>query len=171
MADNPGLGPATASRQKSCNACVIAKRGCDKRYPTRSRCEEKHMPCMYTKRTHGEAFESLFDFDFDSVGLEMPWEGMTSLSSSRMIDNIVPNPATSASLDTSCVPSSDALIDRFKAFSEDHATPSKDMQLVTSAGVQLDELCGTDQTLTHFDYTPMADVCVRCPSTQRKVLS
>lgn len=171
MADDPKLGPARPLRQKSCNACVKAKRGCDKRYPTCSRCEEKHMPCTYAKRTHSEAFESLFDFDFDSVGLDMPWEGMASLSSSRMIDNIVSNSATSASLGASCVPSSDAPIDPFMAFSEDHATSSRDMQLVPSAAVQLDELCGTEQALSHFDYTPMADVCVRCPSTQRKVLS
>lgn len=37
------------SRQKSCNACVKAKRRCDKRAPTCSRCAEKQFQCVYLK--------------------------------------------------------------------------------------------------------------------------
>ncbi|KAI0518098.1 hypothetical protein F5B22DRAFT_92066 [Xylaria bambusicola] len=37
------------SRQKNCNACVQAKRRCDRRTPVCSRCVQKTLPCVYTK--------------------------------------------------------------------------------------------------------------------------
>lgn len=39
----------SATRQKNCNGCVQAKRRCDRRTPTCSRCAEKMIPCVYSK--------------------------------------------------------------------------------------------------------------------------
>ncbi|GAP87092.1 putative C6 zinc finger domain-containing protein [Rosellinia necatrix] len=39
----------SASRQKNCNACVQAKRRCDRRMPICSRCTEKKVDCLYSK--------------------------------------------------------------------------------------------------------------------------
>lgn len=42
--------PAPArSKQKNCNGCVVAKRRCDRRAPTCSRCAEKMIPCTWGK--------------------------------------------------------------------------------------------------------------------------
>ncbi|KAI0396607.1 hypothetical protein F5Y17DRAFT_455885 [Xylariaceae sp. FL0594] len=40
-----------APRQKNCNSCVQAKRRCDRRTPTCSRCAEKMAPCVYISKS------------------------------------------------------------------------------------------------------------------------
>ncbi len=43
------VGGVPASRQKNCNACVQAKRRCNRRMPICSRCAEKKIDCVYGK--------------------------------------------------------------------------------------------------------------------------
>lgn len=46
----PNVAMATPrSKQKNCNGCVQAKRRCDRRTPTCSRCIEKMIPCTWGK--------------------------------------------------------------------------------------------------------------------------
>ena len=155
MAEEPAPDSTSASRQKSCSACVKAKRGCDKRHPVCSRCEEKGISCIYAKRTYAKAFQS--GFDFDSVELDMSWAGLTALSSSaNFVDGPQPGSVTSASLNTTHLPTPDAFIDPFLAFAENQPTSSSDMQLINNADGQL----GQQQALSKFDYAQMADICV-----------
>lgn len=159
MAEELAPESTSASRQKSCNACVKAKRGCDKQHPLCSRCEEKKISCIYAKRTYAEAFQS--DFDFNSVELDMSWAGLTALSSSiNFVDDILPSPATSASLDTTRLPMLDAFIDPLLTFAENQATSSSYMQLISCAGGQLGQQQEKEQALSKFDYAQMADICV-----------
>lgn len=154
MADEPAPESTSASRQKSCNACVKAKRGCDKRHPVCSRCEEKKISCIYAKRSYAEAFQS--GFDFDPVGLDMSWAGLTAPSSSiDLVDDIPPSPAT-------CLPTLDAFIDPFLTFADEQATSSSDMQLINSPSArgQLGQQQENQQGLSKFDYAQMADICV-----------
>ncbi|RDL39692.1 Uncharacterized protein BP5553_04032 [Venustampulla echinocandica] len=148
---------SSASRQKSCHACVKGKRGCDKRHPVCSRCEEKKIQCIYAKRTHAEAF-----YDFDSVDLDMSWAGLTTLSPAiDFVDDIPPSLATSASLDPTSPPTLDAFIDPFLTFVENQAIPSSDLQLISNASEPLDQQQEKEQALNKFDYTPMADLCIQ----------
>ncbi|KAK0638458.1 hypothetical protein B0T16DRAFT_421221 [Cercophora newfieldiana] len=48
-----GDSGVSASRQKNCNACVQAKRRCDRKTPACSRCDEKQALCVYTKPRPG----------------------------------------------------------------------------------------------------------------------
>uniref|UniRef100_A0A8H7K3W7 Zn(2)-C6 fungal-type domain-containing protein n=1 Tax=Bionectria ochroleuca TaxID=29856 RepID=A0A8H7K3W7_BIOOC len=50
MADFPAPDVLAKSKQKNCNGCVQAKRRCDRRTPTCSRCIEKRIPCTWGKR-------------------------------------------------------------------------------------------------------------------------
>lgn len=82
-----GLAPesSSASRQKSCHACVKGKRGCDKRHPVCTRCEDRRIVCNYAKRTYDEAF-----YELDSVDLDMYWAGFSALSSSIDFVDVMP---------------------------------------------------------------------------------
>ncbi|KAK9482017.1 hypothetical protein V1527DRAFT_477764 [Lipomyces starkeyi] len=155
MAEEPALeSPSTSSRQKSCNACVKAKRGCDKRHPVCSRCEEKDISCIYAKRTYTEAFQS--GFDFGSVELDMSWAGLAALSSSiDVLDDIPPRPATSSN--TTRRPTLNAFINPFLTFAENQ----NGMQLINSAGEQLVQEQEKEQALSKFDYAQMADICIQ----------
>jgi hypothetical protein len=146
----------STSRQKSCHACVKGKRGCDKRYPTCSRCQEKNIECTYAKRTYDQAFH-----DFDAVELDMSWAGLTALSSSNdYMDEIATG---SASLDPSCLSTFDASIDPFLNFTESQAIPSNEMQLINSTDESFSQHQENEQALSKFDYSIMADLCVRAP--------
>lgn len=142
---------SSASRQKSCHACVKGKRGCDKRQPVCSRCEEKSIQCVYAKRTYAEAFH-----DFDGVELDMSWAGFASLSSP--ID-IPPSLVSSASLHTTHLSTLDA-VGPFFTFEGNQAMSPRDMQLMISDGEILDQHREKEQALSSFDYAPMADICV-----------
>ena len=54
------------SRQKNCHGCIQAKRRCDRRMPTCSRCAEKKLDCVYGKTSkaagwpHRDGFAPLF---------------------------------------------------------------------------------------------------------------
>ncbi|KAH6604757.1 hypothetical protein Trco_006464 [Trichoderma cornu-damae] len=48
-------GGSTASRQKSCNACVRGKRRCDKRTPRCTRCAAKGLDCVYQRQPPQQA--------------------------------------------------------------------------------------------------------------------
>lgn len=160
MAEEPTPESTSGSRQKSCNACVKAKRGCDKRHPVCSRCEEKKISCIYAKRPYAEAFRS--GFDFDPAGLDMSWAGLNAPSSSiNLVDDVPPSPAT-------CLPTFDASIEPFLTFADDQATSSSDMQLINSAsaGRKLGQQKENQQGLGKFDYAQMADICV-CYSHHR----
>jgi hypothetical protein len=138
---------------------VKAKRGCNKRHPVCSRCEEKQISCVYTKRTYSEAFTS--GFEFDLLEFDMSWTGSPALSSpTNFIDDNSPRPATSGGLDTSCLSALDGYIDPFLTFAENQAAVSSDMQLMNSAGGQLGKQIEEEQALSQFDYAPMADICV-----------
>lgn len=155
MVEEPAPESASASRQKSCNACVKAKRGCDKRHPVCSRCEEKKISCNYAKRSYAEAFRS--DFDFDPVESDMSWAGLTGPSSSiDLVDCIPASPAT-------CLPTFESFIDPFLTFADSQAATSSDMQLISSVSArrQLGQQQENQQGLSKFDYAPMADICVR----------
>ena len=153
MAEVLASGTSSASRQKSCHACVKGKRGCDKRHPVCSRCEEKNIQCIYTKRTYTEAFH-----EFNSVDLDMSWERLPALSSSIdfVDDSLTPLP----SLDHASLPTLDAFTDPFLTFTENEAMSSSDMQLISIAGEPLGQQLEKDQALSKFDYGPMADLCV-----------
>jgi hypothetical protein len=158
---------ASASRQKSCNACVKAKRGCDKQHPVCSRCEEKNISCIYAKRTYTESFHS--EYDFDSVELDTPWAGLTALSSSiNFVDNIPPSPTTSAGLDAMRLPTLDEFINPFVTFTENQTTSPSDMQFINNVGGRLGQQQEEEQALSKFDYAQMADVCVCYPLVKPK---
>lgn len=148
---------SSVSRQKSCHACVKGKRGCDKRQPVCSRCKEKNIQCIYAKRTYAEAF-----YDLESVELDMSWAGFAALSSSiDFVDDIPPSIAPPAIQDPTRRPTLDAFVDPFPAFDGTQAMQSSDMQLFNNAGEPLSKQQEKEQTLSKFDYSPMADLCVR----------
>ena len=154
---------SSASRQKSCHACVKGKRGCDKRHPVCSRCEEKKIQCIYAKRTYAEAF-----YDFDSVELDMSWAGFTALSPSiDFVDDIPQSLAPSASVDPTRLPTLDAFIDPFLTFAENQAMPPSDTQLINNAGEPLGQQQVKEEALSKVDYAPMADLCV-CDSLMKR---
>lgn len=156
------LEASSASRQKSCHACVKGKRGCDKRHPVCSRCEEKRVQCIYAKRTHVEAFHG-----FDSVELDMSWAGFTALSSSiDFVDDIPKNLAPPASQGPIRLPTLDAFMDPFLNFTENQAILSSDIQLINGAGEPSGQQQEKEQALSKFDYAPMADLCV-CDSLMK----
>lgn len=157
MTERTAPNSSSASRQKSCHACVKGKRGCDKRHPVCSRCEEKKVRCIYAKRTYAEAFYDLYPMQSD-----MPWAGLTTLSSSiDFVDDVPPSVTSSAIVDTTRLPL-DAFVDPFLNVLEhplDQNMSSSDMQLISSA----DEPLGQQQekqAVRKFDYVPMADLCV-----------
>jgi hypothetical protein len=155
---NDALTPElfSASRQKSCHACVKGKRGCDKRYPTCSRCQEKSIQCTYAKRTYDQAFH-----DFDSVDLDMSWAGLTALSSSNgYVDE---TPTGSTCLDPNCLSTFDASIDPFLNFTEDQNTASSEMQLINNTVESFTQPQENEPALSKFDYSIMADLCVHIP--------
>lgn len=49
MDDDIQKDGAPATRQKNCNICVQAKRRCDRRVPTCTRCANKLIACSYSK--------------------------------------------------------------------------------------------------------------------------
>lgn len=154
---------SSASRQKSCHACVKGKRGCDKRHPVCSRCEEKNIQCIYAKRTYIEAFN-----DFDSAELDMSWAEFTAPSSlNYFVGDIPPSLAPSASQNSTCLPTFDAFIDPFLTFTESQAIPPSDMQLINNTGEPLGSQQEEEQALSKFDYAPMADICVCDPLVKR----
>lgn len=162
MSEKSALKSASRSRQKSCNACVKAKRGCDKRQPVCSRCEEKRTSCIYssTKRTQTDTFQDCFDFNW--LEADISWPGLTALSSPiTFVDQ------TTAGLDT--------FIDPFLTFGEDSTTSPSNMQLINSVEDQLDEPRSIgpqseNQTIGKFDYAQMADICVCSSGTKMKNL-
>lgn len=159
MAEKQAPESTSASRQKSCNACVKAKRGCDKRHPLCSRCDEKSISCSYTKRTYADAFENFFHFD--SAELDMSWAVFNQPSSSiQSFDDIPPSPATSTRVDTTPFLTLDASTDPYFTFAENQATSLSGMQLVNNAGGQRGVQPEKEQALSKFDYTQMADICV-----------
>ncbi len=151
MTEETAPEPSSASRQKSCHACVKGKRGCDKRRPVCSRCQEKKIPCIYAKRTYIEAFD-----DFDSVELDVSWAEFTALSSSiDFVDDIPSGLAPSATHP----PNLNAFIDPSITSTENQDMPLSDMQLITNVK-PLDQQHEKEQALSKFDYSPMADLCV-----------
>jgi hypothetical protein len=156
MMEAPTLEFSSASRQKSCHACVKGKRGCDKRHPVCSRCQEKKIQCIYAKRTYAQAF-----LDFDSTELDMSWAEFTALSSSiGFVDDIPPSLAPSASQDPTCLPTPNVFIDPSSTFTESLTASPNDMQLISNFGESLDQEEDKEQALNKFDYAPMADLCV-----------
>lgn len=154
---------SSVSRQKSCYACVRGKRGCDRRHPVCSRCEERKIQCIFAKRTYAEAF-----CDINSVELDTPWVGSTILSSSIDFDHDVPpSLAPSAILDPTTLLTLDSFIDHCITLAEDQATPSSNMQHIDNAGEPLGQQQEEEQALRKFDYDPMADLCV-CGSLTKK---
>ncbi|KAH8597060.1 hypothetical protein B0O99DRAFT_593341 [Bisporella sp. PMI_857] len=167
MAEGSAPESTSTSRQKSCNTCVKAKRGCDKRHPICSRCEEKRISCIYAKRTYNEAFQS--GFDLNSIESDLYWAGSTAPSSSvNFVDEIPPGSATSARLDTTHLPPLDAsfINPLFLTFAENRFTSAGDMQPSNSAGGQLSRQQEKEQALSMFDYAQMADLCVYDPNTK-----
>ncbi|RDW56818.1 hypothetical protein BP5796_12885 [Coleophoma crateriformis] len=154
MAEGFAAKPSSTSRQKSCHACVKGKRGCDKRHPVCSRCEEKEVECIYAKRTYAEAFD-----DFDLVETDMSWTGLSALSSIEFVNDTPLDFYASASLEPTSLPTLDASADPFLNFGENQAILSSDMQLISIAGEPSGQHQEKEQTLSNFDYTPMADLC------------
>ena len=94
-----------SSRQKNCNGCVQVKRRCDRRAPICSRCIEKKIPCVYSRRKtdryrdHSEpsattAFESGHYAsdpgqakDLDFLGTLNPFEPMQNYGVDSTIDD------------------------------------------------------------------------------------
>jgi len=90
----------------------------------------------------------------------MSWAGFTAPSSSiNLVGDIPPNPATSASLDTTCLPTLDAFIDPFLTFADSQGTSLSDMQLISSAHGQIDNR-RINRDSASFDFVQMADICV-----------
>jgi hypothetical protein len=160
MAEEAVCETASASRQKSCDACVKAKRGCDKLQPICSRCEEKKIPCFYAKRTYSEAFQS--DFDFDSVDLDISWAGLTAPSSTtNFVNDISSSTAIWTSQDTIDLPTLDAFIDPLLTFANNHAVSTSDTQVMNNAGGQVSQQKEKEQVVSKFDYAQTPDICVR----------
>lgn len=148
MAEEDASFALRASRQKSCNTCVKAKRACDKRYPVCSRCEQKRVLCIYGKRTFDDAFDE--SFGFGTGELDLAWDGFMALP--EAIDGNV-----------------DATVTLPLGHTE-FLMPevmSGNMQLVGFEGEQSNGSPEKEETLSKFDYAPMADICV-CHSPTTK---
>ena len=64
----------SASRQKSCNACVRGKRRCDKRTPNCTRCAARGLDCVYQRLPPSSNMADMptmadFDLNFDMEGV------------------------------------------------------------------------------------------------------
>lgn len=160
MTEIPTPEASSASRQKSCHACVKGKRGCDKQQPACSRCQEKNIQCVYAKRTYDQAF-----YNFDSVELDMSWAGLPDLSSSnQFVDGILMNLAPSRSRSgSSYLNTLDTSIDPMLTFEDGQFGSSSGMQLINDTIASFSQHEGNEQELSKFDYSPMADLCVCGP--------
>lgn len=147
---------SSASRQKSCHACVRGKRGCDKRQPTCSRCVEKKIQCVYAKRTYSDAFS-----EYNLGELDMPWSDYPSFSNPvNSTYGILQGVAGSAPLDIANLSNLDAFMDPFVHFTDNQVRDANDMQLVNVTSDRSGSRWEKEQALTRFDYSPMADLCV-----------
>lgn len=136
----------SSTRQKSCNNCVKAKRGCDKHHPACSRCVEKSIPCIYAKRPYSEAFPVVFDLDpaqLDPLTLDNSASSMFSPSHLDVTfgDTMTSYPGIGAatSLEGRGI---DVPLDPFLDFVGDNqtATPSSDMWPTYRTIGQLEEV-------------------------------
>jgi hypothetical protein len=156
MTEEYVLGSSSASRQKSCYACVKGKRGCDKRQPICSRCEEKKIQCLYAKRTYSEAF-----YGFNSTDLELSWEELTSVSSStNFVDDVSLNRPPSDCLDPFYPSALDAFIGPFPEFSNNPIISTDNSRLINNSSERPGQQLEKEEALSEFDYAPMADLCV-----------
>jgi hypothetical protein len=86
----------------------------------------------------------------------MSWTGFTP--SSDFVDNTLQTFAPLANLNPGAS-TQDTSMDQFLTFDEDQALSSRDMQIIGSFEVPLDQQ-NKGQEIGKFDYTPMADICV-----------
>lgn len=148
---------SSTSRQKSCHACVKGKRGCDKQQPTCSRCVEKKLQCIYIKRTYSDAFSN-----YNMGDLDMSWPDYATFSTPiNSSSPISPNVNSSGPLGPANLSNLDVFMEPFMDFSNNRVVISNDMQLINLTGGSSSSLWEKEQTLTKFDYSPMADLCVR----------
>jgi hypothetical protein len=161
MDESTASDSAWTTRQKSCNACVKAKRGCDKRHPVCSRCEEKNQVCVYAKRPHSEAFSS--EVDLDPTRLDLSW---TNLDSSLVdffdIDTAGPNSMSSSSaLDMPRESSSNTPHFAFQCLSQIPEVSPRSIQRVSRTTDPDDHSENEARALTKANFARMADICVR----------
>ncbi|KAH8653802.1 hypothetical protein BX600DRAFT_553451 [Xylariales sp. PMI_506] len=153
---------AGATRQKSCNACVKAKRACDKRYPVCSRCTEKKVACIYAKRLHSEAFPA--DLGLDSIQLD-GWADFDSPSPLGFLDTMSAGADIGSSGFTGLVstnPSIGDTNDLFPGFTDTPAVDPANMQLIHGTTGQLAHVGESEegeQALNTFNYDGMMDLC------------
>lgn len=112
------------------------------------------MPCVYGKRTFGEAFDE--SFDLGQFRLDFEWDGFMGVPTN---DDYVPGP-------TATLLSFDASSEVLAPFMSINGPSSENMQLINheNEGIREDQENG--QTLSKFDYAPMADICVSRSTTQ-----
>lgn len=148
----------SGTRQKSCNACVKAKRACDKRHPVCSRCVEKKTACIYAKRPHSEAFPT--DFDFGSIQVDN-WADFDAPSSTGFLDTAATSPDHAPPfLDVSTNLDQDGSPNPFSGFTESLAGDSLNMQLMFGMDRPLDQPKEVAPVLNTFSYADMTDICV-----------
>jgi hypothetical protein len=163
MEEDDFSASAAATRQKSCNACVQAKRGCDRQYPVCSRCTEKAIDCVYAKkRLCSEAFPT--DFEFGSIQTEPTWASPGDPSPVNFFRLPTPGPAADfpTTLDIPSELAPNGNFDFMQFFGDVRGSSSQEMELVPAAYNQQLERHGEEELIRNdFDYTKMADLCVR----------
>jgi hypothetical protein len=157
MEEQAPTNTTAESRQKSCNACVKAKRGCDKLHPECSRCKEKKVACVYAKRTHSEAFSS--DLGLGEFPLDPPWGNLSSPSAINFLDVPEPDPIFAGNFDMLSVTSPD-MSPGLSALLDGQSASAADMQLTYSVHVEDQDKDSAIASVANYER--MADLCVRC---------
>jgi len=176
MGHTTAVAGIPASRQKNCNACVQAKRRCDRRTPICSRCVEKKIACVYGKiqaaissQPRNESIEvapymeslpfgssacSLFSPD---LSLDVDYLGVMPMDSQ-------PDAATAESLHTSVMDAAsngDTPMDPFMRLFDSSITANKHQWLVpTDHGPMTDRPSSPADEGTRMAYQKMACFCV-----------
>lgn len=160
MEDRSPVSSGAETRQKSCNACVKAKRGCDKLQPECSRCREKEITCVYAKRPYSEAFPG--DPELGILQLDPSWGDLISPPPLNFLGVAEANPTFFSGLDAPSGTGPDAS-STLEAILQDQAMSSLSMNMEIIRGVdgQLEHQKQPDSITNVGNLARMADLCVR----------
>ncbi|KXJ86537.1 hypothetical protein Micbo1qcDRAFT_219106 [Microdochium bolleyi] len=150
----------TASRQKSCNACVLGKRRCDKTQPACARCASRGVACHYGRsRTRGPPGATLSSQQIVHGGLDGDTETLAtpaSFFSPNLDTAMVDNFHIESYLDPDL-----ALEDMFRGFVEDSIGSERSLSLAAEQSTTETELGSLQETtLTRNDYAKVAPMCL-----------
>lgn len=143
MGHTTAVAGNAASRQKNCNACVQAKRRCNRRAPVCSRCVEKKVACIYEKtraavssQPGNENFEvepymESLDFAHSfSPGLSLDPDFLGAMPTDFQTGTATAEPLPSSVMDATR--SGDAHIDPLMWLFDGDMTVDKDQWLISS---------------------------------------